>query len=1054
MTPTPKTATVMQQQKFHSRPFPLTPDDDIVVTGISGKFPNSKNVAEFERNLYNKIDMVDDAEVRWKHFNLEIPRRMGKIEGLEKFDATFFGVHFKQAHTMDPQCRLLIETAYEAVLDAGIHPKTLRETKTGVFIGACFSESEKTWFYEKISSGGFGITGCSRAMLANRISYSLGLTGPSFLLDTACSSSLYALDNAFTAIRNGECEAAIVGGANLCMHPYVTLQFARLGVLAPNGYCRPFDVDACGYTRSEAICCILLQKAKVAKRIYSTVLYSKTNCDGYKPEGITYPSGKMQEKLLSEFYEDIQMDPSSVSYVEAHSTGTFVGDPEECIAIDKVFCKGRKTPLLVGSVKSNIGHSESSSGTCSVAKVILAFENGLVAPNINFTKVRPGIKALEEGRLKVCTEPTKLEGSLVGINSFGFGGANAHTLLRRHSKEKLNNGAPQDKIPRLVIWSGRTEEAIDVFFKEMEQRSLDSEYVSLIHSTQSHDTAGYMYRCFGLYEHCQNSNAFCINKETQHFSGLKRPIVWVFSGMGSQWSEMGTSLLELPLFRASIQRSHETLKPYKLDLIQIITSQDPKTFDNILYSFVGIAAIQVALVDVLRALNLSADYFIGHSVGELGCAYADGCMTGDQMVLAAYSRGMASLETEKIRGSMAAVGLGYKQIKNIIPPTIEVACHNASNSSTISGPEEEVSAFVNFLKRQGTFAKEVASSNIAYHSRYIADMGPKLLKRLREVLPEPKRKSEKWLSSSIPKNRWDQEENRFSSPEYHTNNLLGSVLFEETMALLPENAITIEFAPHGLLQAIMKKGMPNGTHIPLTQRGNKSNLNYFLNALGKLYLNGLNMTFENLYPPINYPVSRGTPMISPLVRWEHSEDWFVTKFELQRSTRSAERKVKVSLQDQDFDFIAGHVVDGRCLFPATAYLQLVWETLAMIRGPIFFDVSVEFEDIRFLRATSMAKGQEIELTIMIHTGTGRFEINEGSTAVVTGFITEVAKPLPLTKLRPLPSSQFPLMTERDFYKELRLRGYHYSGAFRSVTQARGDGLYGKVKWDLNWISFM
>lgn len=148
------------------------------------------------------------------------------------------------------------------------------------------------------------------------------------------------------------------------------------------------------------------------------------------------------------------------------------------------------------------------------------------------------------------------------------------------------------------------------------------------------------------------------------------------------------------------------------------------------------------------------------------------------------------------------------------------------------------------------------------------------------------------------------------------------------------------------------------------------------------------------------------------------------------------------------------VFSGRCLFPATAYLQMVWETLAMIRGPIFFDVSVEFEDIRFLRATSMAKGQEVEFTIMIHTGTGRFEITEGNTAVVTGFITEVQKPLPLTKLRPLPESEYPLMTERDFYKELRLRGYHYSGAFRSVTQARGDGLYGKVKWDLNWISFM
>lgn len=171
--------------------------------------------------------MVDDEELRWKHFNNDIPRRMGKIAGLQNFDATFFGVHYKQAQTMDPQGRLLIETAFEAVIDAGINPKLLRETKTGCYIGACFSESEKTWFYEKISSGGFGITGCSRAMLANRISYCLGINGPSFLIDTACSSSMYALDCAFAAIKNGECEAALVGGSNLIIHPYVTLQFAK-----------------------------------------------------------------------------------------------------------------------------------------------------------------------------------------------------------------------------------------------------------------------------------------------------------------------------------------------------------------------------------------------------------------------------------------------------------------------------------------------------------------------------------------------------------------------------------------------------------------------------------------------------------------------------------------------------------------------------------------------------------------------------------------------------------------------------------------------------------
>lgn len=866
---------------------------------------------------------------------------------------------------------------------------------------------------------------------------------------------MYAMDSAFTALRNGECDAALVGGANLVMHPYVTLQFARLGVLAPDGYCRPFDVDATGYTRSEAICVMFLQKARDAKRCYSTVVYSKTNCDGYKAEGITYPSGKMQQQLLTEFYEDVRIDPSTVAYVEAHSTGTVVGDPEECAAIDNVFCKGRDGPLTVGSVKSNIGHSESTSGACSIAKVVLAFETGLIAPNINFTRIRPGIPSLEEGRLRVCTEVTPLEGSLVGVNSFGFGGANAHCLLRRNPKAKQNGGAPVDRLPRLVNWSGRTEEAINVFLDAMAARPLDVEYVGLVHGTQVVETPGYLYRGFGLFEYVAGGeNARCLHREQQHFSGLKRPVVWVFSGMGSQWCEMGLALMDLPIFRESIHKSHTLLQPLGLDLITIITSSEPQVFDNILHSFVGIAAIQVAIVDVLRALNLQCDHIIGHSVGELGCAYADGALTAEQMVLCAYSRGLVSLQTPVIRGSMAAVGLSYKQIKNMLPPSIEVACHNGPDSATISGPDTDVAAFVAELKGRGVFAKEVQCSNIAYHSKYIAEMGPALLAELRRIIPVPVKRTARWLSSSVPRNRWEQTENQYSSAEYHTNNLLNAVLFEETTLHLPENAITVEIAPHGLLQAILKKSMKQAIHVPLTQRANKNSVAFMLNALGKLFMHGLQIPFERLYPEVQFPVSRGTAMISPYVRWEHSEDWFITKFELQRSSRSGERKVKITLTDQDYDFIAGHAIDGRVLFPATAYLQLVWETLAMMKGPIFFDMNVEFEDIRFLRATSLAAGQVVEFTITIHAGTGRFEITEGNTAVVTGFIAEVETPKPLATLQPLAESEFPLMQERDFYKELRLRGYHYNGAFRAVREARGDGLYGRVKWDLNWVAFL
>lgn len=996
--------------------------------------------------------MVDDDERRWRHTNVEIPRRSGKVYNLDKFDATFFGVHFKQAHTMDPQCRLLVEHAYEAVLDAGINPKNLRGSRTGVFIGACFAESEKTWFYEKMTTGGFGITGCSRAMLANRISYTMGLTGPSFLLDTACSSSMYALDCAFSAIRSGECDAAIVGASNLLLHPYVTLQFARLGVLAPNGYCRPFDNDASGYTRSEAISCLFLQKAKDAKRIYSTVVYSKTNCDGYKEEGITYPSGRMQMKLLTEFYQDIGIEPNTLDYVEAHSTGTIVGDPEECNALDNIFCNGRTKPLPVGSVKSNIGHTESAAGVCSITKVILAFESGQIAPNINLDNLRTGIPSLKQKRLEVVREVTKLEGPLVGVNAFGFGGANAHCLLRQHSKVKVNNGAPSDTLPRLVNWSGRSELGVNTIFDDLITRPLDAEYVGLLHNCQNESISGMVFRGYGLFNHTEGQNANCLSRDVQHFTGLKRPIVWVFSGMGSQWTEMGAALLNIPIFKAAIDKCHAVLLPRGLDLINIITSSDKTTFDNILHSFVGIASIQIGIVDILNELGMEPDFIIGHSVGELGCAYADGCFTAEQMILSAFSRGKASLETEKIFGSMAAIGLGYRKIRNMLPPTIDVACHNGPDSCTISGPAKEVEIFVAKLTADGIFAKEVPCSNIAYHSRYISDMGPNLLKRLNEVIPESKTRSAKWLSSSVPKTKWEQAESNQCSAQYHTNNLLSAVLFEETSALLPANALTIEIAPHGLLQAILRKSMPNAVHIGLTQRGNKDNVQYFFNALGKIYLNGVDIPIDRLYPKISFPVSRGTSMISPLIKWDHSEDWFVTKFEMQR-VKSGERKVKFALSDQDYKYISGHMIDGRVLVPATAYLHLVWETLGVMKGPQFFDLLVEFEDVKFLRATNIAKDVEIEFTIMIQPGTGRFEITEGSAAVVTGYIREV-ETADLTELPEVEESNAPILPQRDFYKELRLRGYHYSGAFRGVSEARGDGLKGKVKWEDNWVAFM
>ncbi|KAL1132198.1 hypothetical protein AAG570_010155, partial [Ranatra chinensis] len=341
-----------------------------------------------------------------------------------------------------------------------------------------------------------------------------------------------------------------------------------------------------------------------------------------------------------------------------------------------------------------------------------------------------------------------------------------------------------------------------------------------------------------------------INKEGKSFQdimpyqgGAKRPIWFVFSGMGSQWPGMGSELLKIPKFANSIKKCQNVLSPLGIDIIDIITNLNKTVFDSILNCFVGIAAIQIGLVDLLNALGIKYDGLIGHSVGEVGCAYADGCFTAEQTILSAYYRGRASIETKMVKGMMAAVGLyssfiilglGYNQLKDKLPPSIEIACHNSKDSCTISGPKEDVENFMEELKSKGIFGKLVNVANTAYHSKHVAPVAPKLLAYLRKVIPKPKERSKAWVSTSVAEEEWDTDLAKLSSPEYHTNNLLKPVRFEEASVHIPSDAICIEIAPHGLLQAILRRSLgQNCTNIPLTNRVQDSGVVFFLKALGR-----------------------------------------------------------------------------------------------------------------------------------------------------------------------------------------------------------------------------
>lgn len=602
------------------------------------------------------------------------------------------------------------------------------------------------------------------------------------------------------------------------------------------GESRPFDEDASGYVRSETVCVIFLQKLSDSKRIYAEVIHTKTNNDGYKEEGTTYPSSIMQKKLMDEFYNEIAIDPSEIKFVEAHSTGTKTGDMQEVNAIDEIFTenKNRDQPLLIGSVKSNMGHAESASGLASIAKCLISFENQKIPPNINLKRLRNDVEAFKDQRIKVVTEVENFEGQYIAMNSFGLGGANAHLLLKKNLRNKVNQGIPNDELPRIIFWSGRTEEAVDAIFDDVVQRPLDAEYIALLQNSQTQTSSANNHRGFGIFaQDKQNNRAVKLQSEVDQFNESKRPVVWVFTGMGSQWPGMISDLMKLPVFSESIEKSHSVLLCKDVNLKEILSLNEKSIFDNVLNSYVGIVAIEIALTDVLKSLGMTPDLIIGHSVGELGCAYADGCFTAEETILVAYLRGLVGIESNSIKGAMAAVGLHHSKVKEIMPHDIDIACHNSKNSTTISGPAESVKTFVKQLISENIFAKTVESSGVAFHSRYILEMGEKFKQNLDEVIKNPKRISSKWMSSTFPKSSWNDVDCQFSSAEYHARNLLNPVLFEEVCRMLPENSLTIEIGPHRLLKSILRQNVKAGLHFDLMERGNQNGALFLMETFGR-----------------------------------------------------------------------------------------------------------------------------------------------------------------------------------------------------------------------------
>ena len=961
----------------------------------------------------------------------------------------------------------------------GIDPNSWAGSNTGVFLGHCFDE-----YMAAYSDTGNNIPlyrQCYFAMLHNVFDFK----GPAKHFDTACASGFSAFHQAIASLRAGECDQAIVVGLNICLRAGTQHQFLNLNMLSPEGKCKCLDDDANGYAKGEACVAVVLQHKSQARRIYARIIHSKTNCDGFKDLGITFPSFELQAEVISDAFKEAQIDPLEVEYCEAHCTGTQAGDPSEMRAIYDSMCVGRTKPLKIGALKSVIGHTEGASGLCGLVKSILCFENELIPPNLHMTKINHNIDGLVKGILEPVTECTPFKGRMIAMNCFGFGGVNVHAIIEKNAKEISDNEYQFGTLPRLVIFCGRNQESLE----NMHQFLIDNPdkittgFLALLDNVAK--TSPYPNRMFGgmIYrgarlfkpDDCGRLKPLDEVRFNQVKSETKPSVCFVFTGMGCQWPMMGRELYRIDSMSRILQQCSEVLKRINssFNLMNILTSDDPKILQSPTNSFVAIAAIQMAIVEFLRQLEIEPDFVIGHSIGELSCAYADQCLTLEETITAAYIRGqcMAKMAEQK-QGKMAAIGCTWEQATQYCQQYSEggkvwPACHNSFDSVTVAGSKLDMDNFISKLQQQepDLFVRAINSSNVAFHCPYIEEMRDTLRQALNENIcfKQQKSISSKWLTTT-----YEQKSQEFNL-EYLVDNLLEPVRFYEVFQRLPSNVIFVEIAPNNLLQAVIKRNIfernKDSKYVAtMTRKSGQNNVDILLTNIGQLYVNGLNPWIEKLYPSYEYPVARTTQSLHSMIRWKHDRHFKCTKYpEFFNHDQRKKTYKSVDMQNADDKFFADHCVDGRILFPATGYLYFAWELASRSMNSKREETPIIFEDVIIHRATIMPKSGLMSFAMKFNKENGMFVMLNDGTVTTTGRIRIPNKQSKFLLYQDMLNSVDSVKTKKcrmqlamkDVYKEFRLRGYDYGPEFQSINEVSVNDEFSVATVTFkNWVTFV
>jgi acyl transferase domain-containing protein/SAM-dependent methyltransferase len=725
--------------------------EPIAIVGIGLRLPGgAHDESSLWQMLAEGVDAISEIpHDRWDpeaYYDLD-PDKPGKmntrhgafLKGVDLFDAEFFGVSPREAVSMDPQHRLLMETTWEALENAAISPERLAGSQTGVFVGYGNSDYWRLIYGNKERIDAYSALGNAFSVAAGRLSYFLGVHGPSMTVDTACSASLVAAHLACRSLRSGECTLALAAGVNLILSPEVNINFSKSRMLAPDGRCKTFDAGADGYVRGEGCGVVILKTLSAAQadgnRILAVIRGSAVNQDG-RSGGLTAPNGPAQESVIRAALAAAGVAPHEVSYLEAHGTGTSLGDPIEVRAACAVLCQDRppELPLAIGSVKTNIGHLEAAAGVAGLLKVVLALQKRQIPAHLHLQEKSPYI---DWGSLPIVV-PTSLTPwvpvngkRIAGLSSFGFCGTNAHFILEE-PPEMIRQRAAIERPIHLLALSGKSDKALNELAHEISVRiqNADADTLADICFTANAGRSHFTHRLTVLGENTEqvrNGLGAFIGHEPagnvafgETTSLSSPPVAFLFTGQGSQYLGMGRELYNTsPTFRRVMDRCDEILRPHlERPLLSVLYPEkgDIPVLDHTSYTQPALFATEYALAALWRSWGVQPAFVMGHSVGEYVAACVAGVFSLEDGLRLIAERGRL-MQSLPAGGRMAAVFAERQRVESAIASSnaVSVAAFNGPEIVVISGDGNQVESILERLSKDGIRSKDLLVSH-AFHS--------------------------------------------------------------------------------------------------------------------------------------------------------------------------------------------------------------------------------------------------------------------------------------------------------------------------------------------------